>query len=125
MAVRRGVTATALGALLFLGSGCGSGAPVSSTSGDDTPTVAPRSSTAARPTDPTHLRGRLERSTEGSCIRLVSDGVAYELLGATDGLVLGREASLEGHVDRTVAAVCGSGVPFVVTRVDTSPSTSP
>jgi hypothetical protein len=98
---------------------------MSSTKGDDTPTTARRSSSAARPTDPTHLRGRLQRAGEGACLRLVFDGVTYELLGATDGLVIGREVSLEGHVDRTVATVCGSGMPFVVTRVESSPSTGP
>jgi hypothetical protein len=61
----------------------------------------------------------VERAAEGACLRIASEGVVYELLGAIEGLVVGQEGTVAGHVDRTVATVCGVGVPFVVTRVET------
>jgi hypothetical protein len=59
----------------------------------------------------------VERAGEGSCLHLVSNGVEYELIGATSGLTLGRQAVVTGRVDRSVQPQCGTGLPFVVSTV--------
>jgi hypothetical protein len=118
-----------VGLCLLVVTGCGGGTPAGRSPGDDTPSRLPSSTTpgglhpgpTADPRSPTRLEGRVQRAGEGSCLHLVVDGLTYELLGATSGLTLGREAVVSGHVDRTVQPQCGSGIPFVVVSV-TPPS---
>ncbi|MCU1538271.1 MAG: hypothetical protein JWP82_2622 [Humibacillus sp.] len=121
-------------ALCLLVTSCGGGSTTGGGTGDDTPSRIP-SATSSTTTDPgptgmtgvpgstTRLAGRVERAGEGACLHLrAADGVEYELIGATSGLTLGREAVVVGRVDRSVQPQCGSGVPFVVVSATTGPT---
>lgn len=115
--------ALALGGLLLVA--CGTVTTGSAGSTADPGGTVPRSpaqelhsgSPTSKAVPELSLTGTVNAGVEKGCLVLISDGMAYVLIGELTGVLPGSDVTVRGHEATNVRTTCQEGPAFQVTAV--------